>query len=162
MNNNTQSSRIEAKLDTIIIQMKVDPSHIGPRAESKKIGFRSNSLKQIGAIKESSIGEVPSSKRELRTDGKYDVFVSHGKKLTESEDRAVWVADVCEASGILPFFDRSDLLEITEPALKEALLASDVLVTVIDPFTFNSIWVLRENVFAFNLGVPIVVSKDGS
>ena len=38
-----------------------------------------------------------------------DLFVSHCKRLPESEDRAVWVADVCEQSGLVAFFDRSDL-----------------------------------------------------
>ena len=32
--------------------------------------------------------------------GAYDVFVSHCKRLDASEDRAVWVADVCE--GVSP------------------------------------------------------------
>merc|ERR1712136_133618 len=64
----------------------------------------------------------------------YDVFVSHCKKLAESEDRAVWVADVVEVRGLRPFFDRSDLLEITASALEQAVLASRLLVTVLDPF----------------------------
>ena len=38
---------------------------------------------------------VPGS---LRQDDRYDVFVSHAKKLPESEDRAVWIADVVRRS----------------------------------------------------------------
>jgi hypothetical protein len=71
--------------------------------------------------------------RELRQDGKYDLFVSHAKKLPETEDRAVWIADVAEGHGLLPFFDRSDLVEITEPALKQALLLSDVSTQRLEP-----------------------------
>jgi hypothetical protein len=98
--------------------------------------------------------------RKARTDGKFDVFVSHAKKLGETEDRAVWVADVVEGAGIVPFFDRSDLLEITEPALKDAMLRSDVCVTVLDPFTFNSLWVFKENLLSVNAGIPIVPIYD--
>mmetsp|Transcript_65103 Transcript_65103/g.108157 ORF Transcript_65103/g.108157 Transcript_65103/m.108157 type:complete len:662 (+) Transcript_65103:39-2024(+) len=107
-----------------------------------------------------ALNKQQSAARELREDGKYDIFVSHAKKLLESEDRAVWVSDVAEASGLRPFFDRSDLIEITEPALKDALLASDVCVTVLDPFTFNSTWVFKENLFAANVGIPIVAVYD--
>lgn len=91
---------------------------------------------------------------------RYDVFVSHSKKLLESEDRAVWVADLFENRGLRAFFDRSDLMEITEPALQEAMLASDVCVTVLDPFTFDSPWVFMENLLAANAGIPIVVVYD--
>lgn len=97
----------------------------------------------------------------LRKDGKFDIFVSHAKKLLETEERAVWVSDVAEAHGLLPFFDRSDLIEITEPALKAALLKSEVVVTVLDPHTFYSQWVFKENLFAANIGIPIVVVYDG-
>jgi len=90
----------------------------------------------------------------------YDVFVSHCKKLAESEDRAVWVADVVEVHGLRPFFDRSDLLEITASALEQAVLASRLLVTVLDPFTFSSPWVLMENLSAANRGIPIILTYD--
>ncbi len=97
--------------------------------------------------------------KTLRTQG-FDIFVSHAKKLADSEDRAVWVADVAEGYGLRPFFDRSDLLEITEPALKASMLASDVCVTVLDPFTFDSVWVFKENRLAANAGIPIVCIYD--
>jgi hypothetical protein len=101
---------------------------------------------------------MPQKKR--RDDGKYDIFISHAKRLSESEDRAVWVADVAEAMGLVPFFDRSDLIEITEPALKDAMLRTDVCVTVLDPFTFKSLWVFKENLLAVNAGIPIVPIYD--
>ena len=72
----------------------------------------------------------------------------------------MWVADVAEGYGLRPFFDRSDLLEITEPALKASMLASDVCVTVLDPFTFDSVWVFKENRLAANAGIPIVCIYD--
>ena len=67
---------------------------------------------------------------------------------------------MAEAHGLRAFFDRSDLHAITEEALKEALLLSRVLITVIDPFTFNSTWVTKENCFAYNTGIPIVAVYD--
>eukprot|EP00450_Noctiluca_scintillans_P019286 CAMPEP_0194513594 /NCGR_PEP_ID=MMETSP0253-20130528/45905_1 /TAXON_ID=2966 /ORGANISM="Noctiluca scintillans" /LENGTH=189 /DNA_ID=CAMNT_0039357159 /DNA_START=19 /DNA_END=584 /DNA_ORIENTATION=+ len=90
----------------------------------------------------------------------YDVFVSHCKRLVESEDRAVWVADVVEVHGLRPFFDRCDLLEITASTLEQAVLASRLLVTVLDPFTFISPWVLMENLSAANCGIPIIMTYD--
>ena len=50
----------------------------------------------------------------------------------------MWVADIVEQRGLLAFFDRSDLKEITEAALEEKVLSSKCLVTIIDPATFNS------------------------
>ena len=55
--------------------------------------------------------------RMLRTQ-RYDVFVSHCKKLGASEDRALWVVDAVRAAGLKPFFDRLDLLEISEEVLE--------------------------------------------
>ena len=52
---------------------------------------------------------------------RYDVFVSHCKKLGASEDRALWVVDALRATGLKPFFDRLDLLEISEEVLKRNL-----------------------------------------
>ena len=40
------------------------------------------------------------------------------------------------------------------------MLRSDVCVTVLDPFTFNSIWVFKENLLAANAGIPIVPIYD--
>mmetsp|Transcript_69232 Transcript_69232/g.225495 ORF Transcript_69232/g.225495 Transcript_69232/m.225495 type:complete len:555 (+) Transcript_69232:416-2080(+) len=40
------------------------------------------------------------------------------------------------------------------------MLASSVCLTVIDPFTFQSSWVVRENVWAANAGIPIVPVFD--
>ena len=44
--------------------------------------------------------------------------MSHCKKLGASEDRALWVVDAVRAAGLKPFFDRLDLLEISEEVLK--------------------------------------------
>mmetsp|Transcript_55601 Transcript_55601/g.148300 ORF Transcript_55601/g.148300 Transcript_55601/m.148300 type:complete len:654 (-) Transcript_55601:255-2216(-) len=108
--------------------------------------------------RKSSRNPTEASNLALKT--MYDVFVSHAKRLPDTEDRAVWVADVVETHGLRPFFDRSDLLVITEKALKKAVRSSKVCVTVLDPFTFDSGWVLQENLCAANCGIPIVVLYD--
>lgn len=55
---------------------------------------------------------------------RYDVFVSHCKRLTASEDRAMWVADAvnCGSGNLKAFFDRYDLLEISEAVRGEAVM----------------------------------------
>jgi hypothetical protein len=55
-----------------------------------------------------------------------DVFVSHAKRIDTTEDRASWCADVLELHGLVSFFDRTDLKEITEEALREKVLSSKV------------------------------------
>ena len=91
----------------------------------------------------------------------YDVFVSHCKRLDASEDRAVWVADVCEGAGLKVFFDRSDLTDISAEVLERSVKQSRVLVTVLDPYTFESVWCVRENRWAAAAGRPIVPIYDG-
>ena len=140
------TSRLEARLDAIDAKLSTLVGDGGARART---GRRGSALR-VG----------PVSKKAFRVDGKYDLFVSHAKKLPETEDRAVWVADVAEGQGLVPFFDRSDLVEITESALKDAMLMADVCVTVLDPFTFNSVWVFKENLLAANAGIPIVPVYD--
>ena len=93
--------------------------------------------------------------------GAYDVFVSHCKRLDASEDRAVWVADVCEDAGLKVFFDRSDLTDISEEVLARSVKESRVVVTVLDPHTFESDWVVKENRWAAEAGRPIVPIYDG-
>ena len=92
----------------------------------------------------------------LADDAVYDVFVSHCKRLDASEDRAVWVADVCEGAGLKVFFDRSDLTDISTEVLERSVKQSRVLVTVLDPYTFESVWCVRENRWAAAAGRPIV------
>ena len=94
-------------------------------------------------------------------DARYDVFVSHCKRLDASEDRAVWVADVCEGAGLKVFFDRSDLTDISAEVLERSVKQSRVLVTVLDPYTFESVWCVRENRWAAAAGRPIVPIYDG-
>ena len=94
-------------------------------------------------------------------DARFDVFVSHCKRLDASEDRAVWVADVCEGAGLKVFFDRSDLTDISEEVLERSVKESRVLVTVLDPHTFESDWVVKENQWAAEAGRPIVPLYDG-
>ena len=94
-------------------------------------------------------------------DARYDVFVSHCKRLDASEDRAVWVADVCEGAGLKVFFDRSDLTDISEEVLERSVKESRVVVTVLDPHTFESDWVVKENRWAAEAGRPIVPIYDG-
>ena len=93
----------------------------------------------------SSKDEGPSLSRaavesgfEARSDIKYDVFCSHCKRTVASEDRAIWVSDVVEANGLRPFFDRSELTEISRDRLRADVQASRVLVTILDPYTFDS------------------------
>ena len=98
---------------------------------------------------------------EAPDDAVYDVFVSHCKRLDASEDRAVWVADVCEDAGLKVFFDRSDLTDISAEVLERSVKQSRVLVTVLDPYTFESVWCVRENRWAAAAGRPIVPIYDG-
>lgn len=129
----------------------------------EKLGQDSNASQSYVVSQEQMVIELPAAsprRRKLRKDG-YDIFISHSKKFPDSEDRAVWVADVVEGYGLRPFFDRSDLVEINEPALKKCMLLSDVCVTVVDPVCFNSSWVFAENLLAANAGIPIVPIYDG-
>ena len=102
-----------------------------------------------------------NSSELLADDARYDVFVSHCKRLDASEDRAVWVADVCEGAGLKVFFDRSDLTDISAEVLERSVKQSRVLVTVLDPYTFESVWCVRENRWAAAAGRPIVPIYDG-
>ena len=146
----SDAREIDAKLDRILTRLDASPAQ----------SSMTTAAPPLPAVALPGRTDLRMAFRALRKDGKYDVFVSHAKKLLESEERAVWVSDVAEAHGLMPFFDRSDLIKITEPALKDALLKSDVVVTVLDPFTFNSQWVFKENLFAANVGIPIVVAYD--
>lgn len=91
----------------------------------------------------------------------YEVFVSHCKRTESSEDRAIWVSDIAEGDGLSVFFDRSDLTEISKDKLKESIEASRVVVTILDPFTFDSEWVTLENEWARDAGIPVVGMYDG-
>lgn len=61
----------------------------------------------------SRASELDDAEAPGEDDARYDVFVSHCKRLDASEDRAIWVADVCEGAGLKLFFDRSDLTDIS-------------------------------------------------
>ena len=63
--------------------------------------------------------------------------------------------DMLEARGWTTFFARTDLSPVTEAALRRAVENSRVVVTVLDPVTLSSPWVRKENMWAFNSGVPI-------
>jgi hypothetical protein len=138
------SALLEARLDSIDAKL----------SKLLEGGGGTPGLSESGTPHKNSLG------KSARTDDNFDLFVSHAKRLPESEDRAVWVADVAEARGLVPFFDRSNLTEITAKALEDAVLRSDVIVTVLDPFTFNSEWVFQENLLAANAGIPIVPVFD--
>ena len=56
---------------------------------------------------------------------------------------------------------RSDLDEITMEALQDAVLKSALVVTILDPFTFESEWVVKENEWARDNGIPIIALYDG-
>merc|ERR1719261_1965385 len=89
------------------------------------------------------------------------VFVSHCKRTDTSEDRAIWVADTLDSAGFKAWFDRSDLQEITMDKLKEAVESSHCLITILDPFTFESPWVVKENEWARDANIPIILLYDG-
>lgn len=91
----------------------------------------------------------------------YELFVSHCKRTESSEDRAIWVSDIAEGDGLSVFFDRSDLTQISKDKLKESVEASRVLVTILDPYTFDSDWVTLENEWARDAGIPVVGMYDG-
>jgi len=89
------------------------------------------------------------------------VFLSHAKHEQSTEDRAIWAADALDAAGYSAWFDRTSLAIIDKASLREAVLGSDLLVTIIDPFTFDSEWVQLENRWAMEMGIPIVPLYDG-
>ena len=91
---------------------------------------------------------------------KYDVFISHCKRIGSTEDRALWIQDTLEEAGLQAFFDRSSLEEISKVQLERDVLASRCLVTVLDPETFTSDWVVFENETATAAGIPIVPFYD--
>ena len=123
-------------------------------------GARNAASEDLSAPLLSRASELDNSEL-LADDARYDVFVSHCKRLDASEDRAVWVADVCEGAGLKVFFDRSDLTDISEEVLERSVKESRVLVTVLDPHTFESDWVVKENRWAAEAGRPIVPIYDG-
>ena len=89
-----------------------------------------------------------------------DAFVSHCKRVAGTEDRALWVVDTLEEGGLNVFFDRNDLDEISMDKLKEHVLSSAVIVTVLDPATYDSEWVRKEHEWAEAAGIPIVPFYD--
>ncbi|KAH8057611.1 hypothetical protein JL722_6697 [Aureococcus anophagefferens] len=131
---------------------ELDGAHDEEKEERSPVA---RSLTPSKAIMAESLKSVPRA-----GDDEYDVFISHCKKLPTSEDRAIWLADLFEGEGLKVFFDRSDLLEISEAALRDAVRASRVIVTVVDPVTFDSVWVANENAWAKDLGKPIVAFYD--
>lgn len=91
---------------------------------------------------------------------KYSAFISHCKRVAGTEDRALWIQDTLNDSGISTFFDRTDLKLITMEQLKEDVLSSGCIVTVLDPSTFESEWVVFEHRTAVEAGIPIVPFYD--
>ena len=51
------------------------------------------------------------------------VFISHCKRRSGAEDKAIWIADVLDSSevDVKAWFDLSDLSEITMDSLKQAV-----------------------------------------
>ena len=79
-----------------------------------------------------------------------------------TEDRAIWIADVLDSSevDVKAWFDRSDLSEITMDSLKQAVEEAAMLITILDPSTFDSEWVQAENAWALAAGLPILAFYD--
>ena len=90
------------------------------------------------------------------------VFISHCKRISGTEDKAIWIADVLDSSEaeVKAWFDRSDLGEITMDSLKQAVEESSMLITILDPSTFDSEWVQAENAWALAAGLPILAFYD--
>ena len=105
----------------------------------------------------SKYAETPPAPGEKR----FDIFISHCKRIASTEDRALWMQDTFEEAGMIPFFDRSSLDEISKEQLERDVLASRCLVTILDPETFNSDWVVFENETALTANVPIQFFYDG-
>ena len=91
----------------------------------------------------------------------YDVFISHCKRAEGTEDRALWIVDTFEEAGMKPFFDLQNLEEISREQIIKEVKSSKAMVTVIDPETFRSDWVILENQTAFDNGIPIIPFYDG-
>ena len=130
--------------------------------------FRRQLLSQSALARTGSpvIIVIMASAKYLETPGpagekKYDVFISHCKRIGTTEDRALWVQDTLEEAGQTSFFDRSSLDEISKAQLERDVIASRCLVTILDPETFTSEWVVFENETATAAGVPIVPFYDG-
>ena len=82
------------------------------------------------------------------------VQCSHCKRSEGTEDRALWCVDVFEEAGLKPFFDLQNLEEISREQLIKDVKNSKAVVTVVDPETFRSDWVILENQTAFDNGIP--------
>ena len=76
------------------------------------------------------------------------------------EDRAIWVCDVVESGGLRGFFDRSDLMEITQAKLKEEVQASRIARRS-STRTRSTRWVRLEYEWAKSAGRKIVGLYDG-
>ena len=76
------------------------------------------------------------------TDGdaekKWDVFISHCKRIPSSEQKALMISDCIEEAGMKPFIDLQNLEEISMEQLVADVKASKCMVTVIDTEVFNS------------------------
>ena len=97
-----------------------------------------------------------------RVDSERQVFISHCKRTPGTEDRAIWIADVLDSSevDVKAWFDRSDLSEITMDSLKQAVEEAAMLITILDPSTFDSEWVRAENEWARDAGLDILPFYD--
>ena len=86
------------------------------------------------------------------------VFISHCKRISGTEDKAIWIADVLDSSEaeVKAWFDRSHLSEITMDSLKQAVDDAAMLITILDPCTFDSEWVRAENEWARDAGLDIL------
>ena len=77
-------------------------------------------------------------------------------------DKAIWIADVLDSSevDVKAWFDLSDLSEITMDSLKQAVEEAAMLITILDPSTFDSEWVRAENEWARDAGLDILPFYD--
>ena len=83
-------------------------------------------------------------------------------KGSGTEDKAIWIADVLDSSEaeVKAWFDRSHLSEITMDSLKQAVDDAAMLITILDPCTFDSEWVRAENAWARDAGLDILPFYD--
>jgi hypothetical protein len=113
----------------------------------------------------SKYAETPLKAGEKR----YDVFISHCKRIGTTEDRALWIQDTLEVIGLRATFEHDNGTaaagnEEADDAARRAsirakVLASRCVVTVLDPEAFGGAMLL-ENEIASEAGIPIITFFD--
>ena len=83
------------------------------------------------ALDAAAAREVPPAAGLVASTKKYDAFISHAKKISGSEQKALMISDFLEEAGMKSFIDLQDLVEISREQLVADVKASRTLITVI-------------------------------